>query len=37
MVFVQDQRGEVTGVRELHKYNEVAMRRVPGPAPAGGK
>jgi len=28
MVFVQDTAGRVEAVRELHKYNEVAMRRV---------
>ena len=36
MVFVQDAKGEIVEVRELHKYNEVAMHRVRG-APAGGK
>jgi len=29
MVFVQDRSGSVTEVRELHKYNEVRMQRVP--------
>ena len=28
MVFVQDQAGAVTELRELHKYNEVIMKRV---------
>ena len=32
MVFVQDTRGAVTEVRELHKYNEVRMQRVPAAA-----
>lgn len=32
MVFVQDGGGAITGVRELHKYNEVRMKRVPGSA-----
>ena len=32
MVFVQDERGAVNEVRELHKYNEVAMKRFPGAA-----
>jgi hypothetical protein len=30
MVFVKDPTGAVNEVRELHKYNEVKMRRVPG-------
>jgi len=32
MVFVQDERGAVNEVRELHKYNEVAMKRFAGAA-----
>jgi hypothetical protein len=28
MVFVRDRAGHVTGAIELHKYNEVAMRRI---------
>jgi Domain of unknown function (DUF4440) len=28
MVFVQDKAGVITEVRELHKYNELRMRRV---------
>jgi uncharacterized protein DUF4440 len=31
MVFVQAEGGAVTEVRELHKYNEVIMRRVGAP------
>lgn len=31
MVFVQDRDGAVNEVRELHKYNEVRMRRFSGP------
>lgn len=30
MVFVRDRKGHVTEAIELHKYNEVAMRRVAG-------
>jgi hypothetical protein len=30
MVFVQDQSGAITEVRELHKYNEVRMKRSGG-------
>jgi hypothetical protein len=37
LIFVQDEKGEVTEVRELHKYNEVIMRRAPGGASAGGR
>lgn len=33
MVFVQDQSGAITEVRELHKYNEVRMQRVAGSGP----
>jgi hypothetical protein len=29
MVFVQDAAGAVTEVREIHKYNEIVMTRVP--------
>jgi uncharacterized protein DUF4440 len=29
MVFVQNPKGDVTELRELHKYNEVTMQRVP--------
>ncbi|MGH8132738.1 MAG: nuclear transport factor 2 family protein, partial [Steroidobacteraceae bacterium] len=32
MVFVQDRSGAVTEVRELHKYNEVRMKRIAGSA-----
>jgi len=32
MVFVQDATGAIAEVRELHKYNEVAMKRVTTPA-----
>jgi len=32
-VFVCDRQGVVTEVRELHKYNEVRMRRL---TPTGG-
>jgi hypothetical protein len=32
MIFVQDQQGAVNEVRELHKYNEVRMKRFPGKA-----
>jgi Domain of unknown function (DUF4440) len=32
VVFVQDPSGAITEVRELHKYNEVRMKRVPGSA-----
>jgi hypothetical protein len=32
MIFVRDRQGVVTEVRELHKYNEVIMKRI---APAG--
>jgi hypothetical protein len=34
MVFVRDAAGEIEEVRELHKYNEVRMQRVPS-RPAG--
>jgi len=34
MVFVKDAAGEIGEVRELHKYNEVRLVRVP-PRPAG--
>lgn len=29
MVFVRDRQGAINEVRELHKYNEVRMRRLP--------
>lgn len=32
MVFVQDRQGAVNEVRELHKYNEVSMKRFSGAA-----
>jgi len=32
MVFVPDKNGAVNEVRELHKYNEVRMKRAAGPA-----
>jgi hypothetical protein len=32
MVFVQDKQGAVNEVRELHKYNEVSMKRFSGAA-----
>jgi hypothetical protein len=32
MVFVQDRQGAVNEVRELHKYNEVSMKRFFGAA-----
>jgi hypothetical protein len=32
MVFVRDKTGAVSEVRELHKYNEVRMQRVPDAA-----
>ena len=32
MVFVQDDTGAIAEVRELHKYNEVVMKRVTTPA-----
>jgi hypothetical protein len=32
MVFVPDKNGAVNEVRELHKYNEVRMKRTAGPA-----
>jgi hypothetical protein len=28
MIFVKDQAGAVTEVREIHKYNEVRMQRT---------
>jgi hypothetical protein len=31
MVFVEDGTGAITEVRELHKYNEIAMKRVATP------
>ena len=31
MVFVRDRSGAVSEVRELHKYNEVRLKRVGGP------
>lgn len=33
MVFVRDAAGEIGEVRELHKYNEVRMQRVPSRPP----
>jgi hypothetical protein len=29
MIFVRDTSGAVNEVRELHKYNEVRMQRIP--------
>jgi hypothetical protein len=31
MIFVRDVSGEIREVRELHKYNEVVMKRVTAP------
>ena len=35
MIFVPDKSGAITEVRELHKYNEVRMKRVLDARPAG--
>ena len=35
MIFVPDKSGAITEVRELHKYNEVRMKRVHDTRPAG--
>jgi hypothetical protein len=35
MIFVPDKSGAITEVRELHKYNEVRMKRVLNTRPAG--
>ena len=37
MIFVADRRGAITEVRELHKYNEVRMRRLRTAMPAPGR
>src|SRR5260370_26248083 len=35
MAFVQNANGEITELRELHKYNEAVRQRVPTPAGSG--